>query len=194
MGKQEGRAFGLFAGMFERVGEGSLWQAEGEMWRMPHQAFIPPSGTSSKSICAAAMPAPVTLSPGFIHCCKTRRAGSLPRTSTRIAGRMTPGHCSALSCEGDCRRLGAVEIGERRSYLDILLRACSGEDRQEMGSALITETMEKRPEIGFTSYDRFFPSQDTMPLGGFGNLIALPLQRKARGAVIGFCRQGSAAL
>jgi superfamily II DNA or RNA helicase len=51
---------------------------------------------------------------------------------------------------------------------------------RQMGSALITETMEKHPEIGFTSYDRFFPNQDTMPLGGFGNLIALPLQRKAR--------------
>ena len=51
---------------------------------------------------------------------------------------------------------------------------------RQMGSALITETMEKRPEIGFTSYDRFFPNQDTMPLGGFGNLIALPLQKKAR--------------
>ncbi|UPT94717.1 hypothetical protein J4G48_0036455 [Bradyrhizobium barranii subsp. apii] len=51
---------------------------------------------------------------------------------------------------------------------------------RQMGAALITETMEKRPEIGFSSYDRFFPNQDTMPLGGFGNLIALPLQRKAR--------------
>lgn len=51
---------------------------------------------------------------------------------------------------------------------------------RQLGSALITETMENRPEIGFTSYDRFFPNQDTMPLGGFGNLIALPLQRKAR--------------
>lgn len=51
---------------------------------------------------------------------------------------------------------------------------------RQMGSAQITETMEKCPEIGFTSYERFFPSQDTMPLGGFGNLIALPLQRKAR--------------
>ncbi|VIO79275.1 TOTE conflict system archaeo-eukaryotic primase domain-containing protein [Bradyrhizobium ivorense] len=51
---------------------------------------------------------------------------------------------------------------------------------RQMGSALITETMEKRPEIGFTSYDRLFPNQDTMPLGGFGNLIALPLQRTAR--------------
>ena len=51
---------------------------------------------------------------------------------------------------------------------------------RQMGSSLITEAIETRPEIGFTSYDRFFPSQDTMPLGGFGNLIALPLQRKAR--------------
>ena len=51
---------------------------------------------------------------------------------------------------------------------------------RQLGATLITGTMEKRPEIGFTSYDRFFPSQDRMPLGGFGNLIALPLQRCAR--------------
>jgi superfamily II DNA or RNA helicase len=51
---------------------------------------------------------------------------------------------------------------------------------RQFGAALITETMERRPEIGFASYDRFFPNQDTMPVGGFGNLIALPLQRKAR--------------
>ena len=51
---------------------------------------------------------------------------------------------------------------------------------RQMGASLITETMERRPEIGFSSYDRFFPNQDTMPLGGFGNLIALPLQRRAR--------------
>ena len=36
--------------------------------------------------------------------------------------------------------------------------------------------MESHPDIGFGSYDRFFPSQDTLPTGGFGNLIALPLQ------------------
>lgn len=51
---------------------------------------------------------------------------------------------------------------------------------RRLGSALLTETMEHRPDIGFSSYDRFFPSQDTLPLGGFGNLIALPLQRRAR--------------
>jgi superfamily II DNA or RNA helicase len=51
---------------------------------------------------------------------------------------------------------------------------------RQLGAALITATMERRPEIGFTSYDRFFPSQDVRPIGGFGNLIALPLQRAAR--------------
>ena len=40
--------------------------------------------------------------------------------------------------------------------------------------------MERRPEIGLDSYDRFFPNQDTLPQGGFGNLIALPLQKEPR--------------
>src|SRR5439155_7209393 len=51
---------------------------------------------------------------------------------------------------------------------------------RQLGSFLLTETMERRPAIGFASYDRIFPSQDIMPLGGFGNLIALPLQQRAR--------------
>jgi superfamily II DNA or RNA helicase len=53
---------------------------------------------------------------------------------------------------------------------------------RKLGSVLITETMERWPEIGFASYDRLFPNQDIMPLGGFGNLIALPLQNNARKA------------
>jgi superfamily II DNA or RNA helicase len=40
--------------------------------------------------------------------------------------------------------------------------------------------MERRPEIGLDSYDRLFPNQDTMPKAGFGNLIALPLQKRPR--------------
>ena len=47
---------------------------------------------------------------------------------------------------------------------------------RRVGAHLLTEAMEHCPDIGFASYDRFFPSQDTMPAGGFGNLIALPLQ------------------
>lgn len=53
-------------------------------------------------------------------------------------------------------------------------------DARQLGAYLLTETLERRSEVGFDSYDRFFPSQDTLPNGGFGNLIALPLQRQAR--------------
>ena len=51
---------------------------------------------------------------------------------------------------------------------------------RRLGCAILTRTMEQRHQIGLDSYDRFFPSQDTMPKGGFGNLIALPLQRGPR--------------
>jgi superfamily II DNA or RNA helicase len=51
---------------------------------------------------------------------------------------------------------------------------------RRFGSALLTLSMNRRHEIHFKSYDRLFPSQDTMPKGGFGNLIALPFQKAAR--------------
>jgi hypothetical protein len=52
---------------------------------------------------------------------------------------------------------------------------------RKLGAAILTRTMEQRHQLGLDSYDRFFPSQDTMPKGGFGNLIALPLQHMPRG-------------
>ena len=51
---------------------------------------------------------------------------------------------------------------------------------RKLGTGILTRAMERRSEISFKSYDRLFPNQDTMPSGGFGNLIALPLQGKAR--------------
>jgi superfamily II DNA or RNA helicase len=51
---------------------------------------------------------------------------------------------------------------------------------RRMGCFLLTETMSSRPELGFDSYDRLFPNQNTVPKGGFGNLIALPLQHEPR--------------
>ena len=47
---------------------------------------------------------------------------------------------------------------------------------RKLGSLILTRTMDRRHQLGMDSYDRFFPNQDTMPKGGFGNLIALPLQ------------------
>ena len=51
---------------------------------------------------------------------------------------------------------------------------------RKLASAVLTRTMEQRYAMGLDSYDRLFPSQDTMPKGGFGNLIALPLQHGPR--------------
>ena len=51
---------------------------------------------------------------------------------------------------------------------------------RRMGCHLITRAMSRRHGLGMSSYDRLFPNQDTMPRGGFGNLIALPLQREPR--------------
>ena len=51
---------------------------------------------------------------------------------------------------------------------------------RKMGNFILDKTLEKRIEIGLDSYDRLFPNQDIMPKGGFGNLIALPLQKQPR--------------
>ena len=55
-----------------------------------------------------------------------------------------------------------------------------------MGMGLLRQAMTTRAELDLASYDRFFPSQDFMPKGSFGNLIALPLQgeRVSRGATV----------
>jgi superfamily II DNA or RNA helicase len=49
-----------------------------------------------------------------------------------------------------------------------------------LGFKLLDKAMQRHPSLSFDSYDRLFPNQDTMPDGGFGNLIALPLQHQAR--------------
>ncbi|MBR4919971.1 MAG: DEAD/DEAH box helicase family protein [Prevotella sp.] len=51
---------------------------------------------------------------------------------------------------------------------------------RRLGNAILTEAMNRDGRISFKSYDRFFPNQDTLPEGGLGNLVALPLQGNAR--------------
>jgi len=51
---------------------------------------------------------------------------------------------------------------------------------RRFGSVLLSRALEKRHQIGIDSFDRMFPNQDTIPKGGFGNLIALPLQLKSK--------------
>ncbi|MFJ7733843.1 TOTE conflict system archaeo-eukaryotic primase domain-containing protein [Lysinibacillus sp. NPDC097231] len=51
---------------------------------------------------------------------------------------------------------------------------------RNLGNVLLSKTLSKCYEVGMDSYDRLFPNQDTLPKGGFGNLIALPLQNGPR--------------
>ena len=53
-------------------------------------------------------------------------------------------------------------------------------DAQRLGAALISHTCQRTRQLQLRSYDRLFPNQDTLPKGGFGNLIALPLQKGPR--------------
>ncbi|MDR1700238.1 MAG: DNA primase, partial [Lachnoclostridium sp.] len=50
---------------------------------------------------------------------------------------------------------------------------------RKFGAALLTKGAESVEQKNFKSYDRMIPAQDKMPVGGLGNLIALPLQGQA---------------
>ena len=56
----------------------------------------------------------------------------------------------------------------------------SARDARRLGTAIISHTCSRTRQLKLESYDRLFPNQDTMPKGGFGNLIALPLQKTPR--------------
>ena len=85
-----------------------------------------------------------------------------------------------------CDRLGisaAIEISRSGNGAHVWIffnEAVDASLARKLGSLILTQTMESRPELGLDSYDRLFPSQDTLPKGGFGNLIALPLQKEPR--------------
>lgn len=53
-------------------------------------------------------------------------------------------------------------------------------EARSLGAALISHTCARLRQLSLESYDRLFPNQDTLPKGGFGNLIALPLQKMPR--------------
>jgi len=53
-------------------------------------------------------------------------------------------------------------------------------DARRLGAAIISHACERTRQLALSSYDRLFPNQDYMPKGGFGSLIALPLQKRAR--------------
>lgn len=77
----------------------------------------------------------------------------------------------------------ALEIsrsGEGAHLWLFFANATPARDARSLGTALISATCARTRQLKLSSYDRLFPNQDTMPKGGFGNLIALPLQKYPR--------------
>jgi superfamily II DNA or RNA helicase len=85
--------------------------------------------------------------------------------------------CNEWNIPASLERSRSGRGGHIWIFFDTLLPASLA---RKLGAAVLTRTMERRHQLGLDSYDRFFPSQDTMPKGGFGNLIALPLQQIPR--------------
>jgi superfamily II DNA or RNA helicase len=87
---------------------------------------------------------------------------------------------------GSCRELGVpvvLEISRSGNGAHAWLFFSSNvpaRDARRLGTAVISDTCARNRQLKLTSYDRLFPNQDTMPKGGFGNLIALPLQKIPR--------------
>ena len=85
-----------------------------------------------------------------------------------------------------CRELDVAPAVERSRSGDgahawfFFTAPVSAELARRFGLMVLTDAMSRSSTLGMASYDRLFPSQDTLPKGGFGNLIALPLQHDAR--------------
>lgn len=92
----------------------------------------------------------------------------------------------ALAFMQSCSELGvpaAPEIsrsGQGAHVWVFFAGRVSARDARRLGTAIISHTCARTRQLKLASYDRLFPNQDTMPKGGFGNLIALPLQKHPR--------------
>jgi hypothetical protein len=92
----------------------------------------------------------------------------------------------ALALMESCRDLhipAALEIsrsGEGAHVWVFFAEHVPARKARQLGADLIDRTCEVSGQDSLSSYDRLFPSQDVLPKGGFGNLIALPLQKRRR--------------
>ena len=92
----------------------------------------------------------------------------------------------ALAFIQSCHELGvpvALEIsrsGKGAHAWIFFSGSVSARDARRLGTSIISHTCTRTRQLKLESYDRLFPNQDTMPKGGFGNLIALPLQKNPR--------------
>ncbi|MHA6848762.1 TOTE conflict system archaeo-eukaryotic primase domain-containing protein [Ralstonia syzygii] len=92
----------------------------------------------------------------------------------------------ATAFRQSCRELGvpaALEVSRSGNGAHVWIffsSAVAARDARRLGSAIISHTCAQTRQLELSSYDRLFPNQDLLPKGGFGNLIALPLQKLPR--------------
>ena len=92
----------------------------------------------------------------------------------------------ARAFQRSCTELGvpaALEISRSGNGAHVWIffkSAVPAREARRLGTAMISHTCARTRQLKLTSYDRLFPNQDTVPKGGFGNLIALPLQKTPR--------------
>ena len=92
----------------------------------------------------------------------------------------------ALAFSQSCRELGVpavLEISRSGNGAHVWIffsEPILARVARRLGAAIISHTCSRSRQLEMKSYDRLFPNQDNMPKGGFGNLIALPLQKKPR--------------
>jgi superfamily II DNA or RNA helicase len=182
MGESEKRKVGLLACLSERVGPGGLRKTQIKCGECPNPAFVPFGDDIIRSHLTG------------------KAAGNAAEFTAGIYPMLPDETCWFLAADFDKkswkRDVVAFRDTARAKGVPVAIeRSRSGNgahawiffeepvaagDARRLGALLVTATMDRCPDIGFDSYDRFFPSQDTMPAGGFGNLIALPFQRRPR--------------
>jgi hypothetical protein len=101
----------------------------------------------------------------------------LDGTSWRADARAIRETCRSLDLEPTIERSRSGNGGHVWLFFTHSVAAA---DARRLGFYILTETMARGAALSVASYDPLFPSQDVLPNGGFGNLIALPLQREAR--------------
>ncbi len=95
-------------------------------------------------------------------------------------------HSDATAFMQSCRDLGVPAVleisrsGDGAHAWIFFSATVPARDARRLGTALISHTCARTRQLKLVSYDRLFPNQDVMPKGGFGNLIALPLQKHPR--------------
>ncbi|HMH92880.1 MAG TPA: alpha/beta fold hydrolase [Streptosporangiaceae bacterium] len=136
----------------------------------PEQAALPRPGQ------AGLFEAP----PGPVH------GGSSPAEKVAFFGALFAARTDVADvpegCQGDrgAGGAGGVTVGRGRPRVDVFHHACPGRDRPPSGLGTAAGGDGAARRMKLASYDRLFPSQDLLPAGGVGNLIAAPLFRPAR--------------